>query len=77
LCGFPPFVSHDNQQEPLFDAILAGVFDFPSPYWDEIGSASRDLIINMLQNDPTVRFSSEDILDHYWLIIDNDIGGEV
>lgn len=33
LCGFPPFVSPDNQQDPLFDAILAGVFEFPEPYW--------------------------------------------
>lgn len=33
LCGFPPFVSTDNQQEPLFDAILSGVFEFPEPYW--------------------------------------------
>jgi doublecortin-like kinase 1/2 len=33
LCGFPPFVSPDNQQEPLFDAILSGVFEFPEPYW--------------------------------------------
>lgn len=33
LCGFPPFVSPDNQQDPLFDAILSGVFEFPEPYW--------------------------------------------
>lgn len=33
LCGFPPFVSPDNQQEPLFDAILSGIFEFPEPYW--------------------------------------------
>lgn len=36
LCGFPPFVSPDNQQEPLFDAILAGTFEFPEPYWVRI-----------------------------------------
>ncbi|KXJ72331.1 hypothetical protein RP20_CCG018341 [Aedes albopictus] len=67
LCGFPPFVSPDNQQEQLFDAILNGFFDFPAPYWNNIGDSVRDLIINMLQSDPELRFSSEDILDHPWL----------
>lgn len=73
LCGFPPFVSPDNQQEPLFDAILSGIFEFPEPYWDGIGEAVRDLINNMLQSDPEIRFSSEDILDHYWLMNEDEI----
>lgn len=68
LCGFPPFVSPDNQQEPLFDAILLGVYEFPEPYWTDIGEGVRDLISNMLQSDPDVRFTSEDILDHYWTL---------
>lgn len=68
LCGFPPFVSPDNQQEPLFDAILSGVYEFPEPYWTDIGEGVRDLISNMLQSDPDVRFTSEDILDHYWTL---------
>ncbi|XP_064554037.1 serine/threonine-protein kinase GA29083 isoform X2 [Drosophila montana] len=66
LCGFPPFVAPDNQQEPLFDAIISGVYEFPDPYWSDIGDGVRDLIANMLQSDPDVRFTSEDILDHYW-----------
>lgn len=71
LCGFPPFVSPDNQQEPLFDAILSGIYEFPEPYWSDIGEGVRDLISNMLQSDPDVRFSSEDILDHYWTLGEN------
>ncbi|XP_037957628.1 serine/threonine-protein kinase GL21140 isoform X2 [Teleopsis dalmanni] len=66
LCGFPPFVSPDNEQEPLFDAIISGVYEFPDPYWSDICDGVRDLIANMLQSDPDVRFTSEDILDHYW-----------
>lgn len=73
LCGFPPFVSPDNQQEPLFDAILSGIFEFPEPFWNGIGESVRDLINNMLQSDPELRFSSEDILDHYWLASDDDV----
>ncbi|KMY87163.1 serine/threonine-protein kinase GD17699 [Drosophila simulans] len=68
LCGFPPFVAPDNQQEPLFDAIISGIYEFPDPYWSDIGDGVRDLIANMLQADPDVRFTSEDILDHPWTI---------
>lgn len=68
LCGFPPFVSPDNQQELLFDAILSGIYEFPEPYWDGISEGARDLINNMLQSDPELRFSSEDVLDHFWLL---------
>lgn len=77
LCGFPPFVSPDNQQEPLFDAILSGVYEFPEPYWNDIGEEVRDLIANMLQSDPALRFSSEDVLDHPWTIgADGSDGGD-
>ncbi|KAH8251492.1 hypothetical protein KR038_006497 [Drosophila bunnanda] len=74
LCGFPPFVALDNQQEPLFDAIISGVYEFPDPYWSDIGDGVRDLIANMLQSDPDVRFTSEDILDHYWTIGNEENG---
>ncbi|XP_017834984.2 serine/threonine-protein kinase GA29083 isoform X2 [Drosophila busckii] len=74
LCGFPPFVAPDNQQEPLFDAIISGVYEFPDPYWSDIGDGVRDLIANMLQSDPDVRFTSEDILDHYWTMGNEDSG---
>ncbi|XP_058985874.1 serine/threonine-protein kinase GL21140 isoform X2 [Musca domestica] len=76
LCGFPPFVSPDNQQEPLFDAIISGIYEFPDPYWSGIGNGVRDLIANMLQSDPDVRFTSEDILDHYWTMGNDDIINE-
>ncbi|KAG4066406.1 hypothetical protein HA402_007042 [Bradysia odoriphaga] len=76
LCGFPPFVSYDNQQEPLFDAILSGVYEFPEPYWNDIGEGVRDLISNMLQSDPNLRFSAEDVLDHPWTIIDEECFAE-
>lgn len=68
LSGFPPFVSPDNEQEALFDAILSGVYEFPEPYWTDIGQGVRDLIANMLQLDPDLRFSSEDVLDHFWTL---------
>lgn len=69
LCGFPPFVSTDNKQEKLFEKILSGQYEFTSPYWDDISSSAKELISNMLQAQPELRFSAEDVLDHLWLSV--------
>lgn len=66
LCGFPPFVSANNDQEELFDDILSGQYGFPSPYWDSVSDLAKDLISHMLQSNPELRFSAEDVLDHPW-----------
>ncbi|XP_045466039.1 serine/threonine-protein kinase GL21140 [Harmonia axyridis] len=67
LCGYPPFVSQDNDQEKLFDCILSGQYDFPDEYWGEVSELAKELIQNMLQLAPEIRFSAEDVLDHPWL----------
>uniref|UniRef100_A0A0A9WRU7 non-specific serine/threonine protein kinase n=1 Tax=Lygus hesperus TaxID=30085 RepID=A0A0A9WRU7_LYGHE len=69
LCGFPPFVSANNDQEELFDDILSGQYGFPSPYWDQVSELAKDLISHMLQSNPELRFSAEDVLDHPWFEI--------
>jgi len=33
--------SENNQQEELFDQILLGQLDFPSPYWDNITDSAK------------------------------------
>lgn len=67
LCGFPPFVSSTNDQEELFDDILSGQYGFPEPYWNDVSDCAKDLISHMLQPNPDLRFSAEDVLDHPWL----------
>jgi doublecortin-like kinase 1/2 len=69
LCGYPPFVSQDNDQEKLFDCILSGQYDFPDEYWKDVSNLAKELIQNMLQLAPELRFSAEDVLDHPWLSI--------
>ncbi|XP_050520083.1 serine/threonine-protein kinase GL21140 [Daktulosphaira vitifoliae] len=66
LCGFPPFVSENNSQEELFDDILSGTYGFPEPYWDDVSDEAKDLVCSMLQSNPCLRFSAEDVLDHPW-----------
>jgi calcium/calmodulin-dependent protein kinase I len=50
LCGFPPFYSENTPE--LFDQIINGVYDFPSPYWDNISNSAKSLIQGLLQVDP-------------------------
>ena len=34
LCGYPPF--YDENDQKLFEQIMAAEFEFDSPYWDDI-----------------------------------------
>ncbi|XP_054637335.1 serine/threonine-protein kinase DCLK2 isoform X2 [Dunckerocampus dactyliophorus] len=67
LCGFPPFRSESNQQEDLFDQILQGRLDYPSPYWDNISHSAKELIRKMLQVNTEARYTAQDVLAHPWL----------
>ncbi|XP_060102642.1 serine/threonine-protein kinase DCLK2 isoform X2 [Heteronotia binoei] len=67
LCGFPPFRSENNVQEDLFDQILVGKLDFPSPYWDNITDSAKELISLMLQVNVEARYTASQILNHPWV----------
>ncbi|XP_022086203.1 serine/threonine-protein kinase DCLK1-like isoform X2 [Acanthaster planci] len=71
LCGFPPFRSETNDQEELFDHIIAGEFQFISPYWDSISEVAKDLISCMLEVDVDRRFSATQVMDHPWVVSDD------
>ncbi|KAJ8008558.1 hypothetical protein DPEC_G00106140 [Dallia pectoralis] len=70
LCGFPPFRSENNIQEELFDQILQGRLEFPSPDWDSISQPAKGLIGQMLQVTVETRFTAEDVLSHPWVMDD-------
>ncbi|XP_048034685.1 serine/threonine-protein kinase DCLK2-like isoform X2 [Megalobrama amblycephala] len=67
LCGFPPFRSERNQQEELFEQILLGRLEFPSPYWDNISATAKDLIGKMLQVNVGARYTADEVLEHSWV----------
>ncbi|KAL2770172.1 serine/threonine-protein kinase DCLK1 isoform 5 [Daubentonia madagascariensis] len=71
LCGFPPFRGSGDDQEVLFDQILMGQVDFPSPYWDNVSDSAKGLITMMLLVDVDQRFSAVQVLEHPWV---NDDG---
>ncbi|XP_015200173.2 serine/threonine-protein kinase DCLK2 isoform X1 [Lepisosteus oculatus] len=70
LCGFPPFRSENNLQEDLFDQILIGHLEFPSPYWDNITDSAKELIGRMLQVNVEARYTAEQVLAHPWVADD-------
>lgn len=39
LCGYPPF--YDENDTNLFKQILAGAYEFDSPYWDDISESGK------------------------------------
>ncbi|XP_019389998.1 PREDICTED: serine/threonine-protein kinase DCLK2 isoform X2 [Crocodylus porosus] len=67
LCGFPPFRSENNLQEDLFDQILVGKLEFPSPYWDNITDSAKELISLMLHVNVEARYTAAQILSHPWV----------
>ncbi|XP_036155608.1 serine/threonine-protein kinase DCLK1 isoform X2 [Myotis myotis] len=71
LCGFPPFRGSGDDQEVLFDQILMGQVDFPSPYWDNVSDSAKELITMMLLVNVDQRFSAMQVLEHPWV---NDDG---
>lgn len=77
LCGFPPFRSDNNLQEDLFDQILIGKLEFPSPYWDNITDSAKELISCMLQVNVEDRFTAEQILSHPWVSDDASQGNNM
>eukprot|EP00735_Rhodelphis_limneticus_P003077 TRINITY_DN142_c0_g1::TRINITY_DN142_c0_g1_i1::g.14414::m.14414 TRINITY_DN142_c0_g1::TRINITY_DN142_c0_g1_i1::g.14414 ORF type:complete len:368 (+),score=139.29,sp/P25323/MYLKA_DICDI/47.37/1e-82,Pkinase/PF00069.20/2.1e-71,Pkinase_Tyr/PF07714.12/5.8e-32,Kdo/PF06293.9/3.6e+02,Kdo/PF06293.9/0.0002,Kinase-like/PF14531.1/0.00012,Pox_ser-thr_kin/PF05445.6/0.00043,APH/PF01636.18/89,APH/PF01636.18/0.1,RIO1/PF01163.17/0.024,YrbL-PhoP_reg/PF10707.4/0.058 TRINITY_DN142_c0_g1_i1:69-1106(+) len=63
LCGYPPFF--DENTPTLFDTIMAGKFDFPSPEWDVISKEAKSLIKDrMLVRDPKKRATAAECLTH-------------
>lgn len=57
LCGYPPF---DFDQ---------GIYElaFNSPEWDNISSNAKELISNLLQDDPSKRNTAASLIKHPWL----------
>jgi len=65
LCGFPPF--YGESQKDLFENIMSGTFDFPSPEWDEVSEAAKEFIKKILVVSPEKRYTAAQCLNDPWL----------
>eukprot|EP00730_Choanoeca_flexa_P018865 TRINITY_DN9196_c0_g1_i4.p1 TRINITY_DN9196_c0_g1~~TRINITY_DN9196_c0_g1_i4.p1 ORF type:complete len:492 (+),score=123.20 TRINITY_DN9196_c0_g1_i4:35-1477(+) len=65
LCGYPPF--WDEQQQKLYEQIKQGSYDYPSPEWDSVTPAAKDLIDRMLDTNPKTRITIQEAMKHPWI----------
>ncbi|KAH8342756.1 hypothetical protein KR084_006072 [Drosophila pseudotakahashii] len=65
LCGYPPF--YDENDANLFAQILKGVFEFDSPYWDEISESAKHFIKNLMCVAVEKRYTCKQALAHAWI----------
>lgn len=67
LFGYPPFTSkNESNQDELFDAILAGDFQFPTQKSLNISNEAKNLIKSMLTVNPEERYTAEQVLKNPW-----------
>jgi len=70
LCGFPPF--YEEELPALFDQILKGRYDFPTPWWDNISPDAKNLVRKMLTVDPNKRIKAADVKTDKWITTASD-----
>ncbi|GAU43633.1 hypothetical protein TSUD_24020 [Trifolium subterraneum] len=66
LCGFPPFWAETGQG--VAKAITQSVIDFNTKPWPKVSHNAKDLVKKMLDPDPKLRLTAQEVLDHPWLI---------
>ncbi|XP_078144568.1 calcium/calmodulin-dependent protein kinase IGb [Centroberyx gerrardi] len=66
LCGYPPF--YEETETRLFSKIMKAQYEFDSPFWDDISESAKDFIRNMMQKNPSMRYSTDHALRHPWII---------
>ncbi|PIO65710.1 kinase domain protein [Teladorsagia circumcincta] len=69
LCGYPPFFSQNGlPMSPGMKAkIKSGQYTFPSPEWDCVSEAAKDLIKKLLKTDAAERITIEQTMQHKWI----------
>ncbi|XP_041836371.1 calcium/calmodulin-dependent protein kinase type 1D-like [Melanotaenia boesemani] len=65
LSGYPPFFEENETR--LFSKIMRAEYAFHSPFWDDISESAKDFIRNMMEKNPTKRFTTEQALRHPWI----------
>jgi calcium-dependent protein kinase len=66
LCGVPPFWAETEQG--VAQAILRGKLDFKREPWPKVSDSAKSLVRHMLEPDPKLRYSAQQVLDHPWMV---------
>ncbi|KAJ8751125.1 hypothetical protein K2173_016306 [Erythroxylum novogranatense] len=65
LCGVPPFWAETEQG--VAQAIIRSVVDFKRDPWPKVSDNAKDLVKKMLNPDPKLRLTAQQVLEHPWL----------
>eukprot|EP00252_Welwitschia_mirabilis_P021502 TRINITY_DN5531_c0_g2_i1.p1 TRINITY_DN5531_c0_g2~~TRINITY_DN5531_c0_g2_i1.p1 ORF type:complete len:523 (+),score=108.20 TRINITY_DN5531_c0_g2_i1:520-2088(+) len=65
LCGVPPFWAETEQG--VAQAILKGQIDFKRDPWPKVSENAKNLVRRMLEPDPKIRLTAQQVLEHPWL----------
>uniref|UniRef100_A0A8C7X983 CaM kinase-like vesicle-associated b n=1 Tax=Oryzias sinensis TaxID=183150 RepID=A0A8C7X983_9TELE len=71
--GNPPFYDetddddYENHDKNLFRKILAGDYEFDSPYWDEISDSAKSLVARLMEVDQDQRLTAQEAINHEWI----------
>ncbi|KAF5785868.1 putative protein kinase CAMK-CDPK family [Helianthus annuus] len=65
LCGVPPFWAETEQG--VAQAIIRSVVDFKRDPWPKVSDAAKDLVKKMLNPDPKLRLTAQEVLEHPWI----------
>jgi len=66
-CPCPAPLLFLNSRRRLFASIKEDPIDFPSPEWDPISAAAKELVGKMLCKDPRQRISAMGCVEHAWV----------
>ncbi|XP_067243274.1 caM kinase-like vesicle-associated protein [Chanodichthys erythropterus] len=73
LSGNPPFYDeaddddYENHDKNLFRKILAGDYEFDSPYWDDISESAKNLVSRLMEVDTDLRLTAQEAINHEWI----------
>ncbi|XP_070597234.1 caM kinase-like vesicle-associated protein isoform X1 [Erythrolamprus reginae] len=73
LSGNPPFYDDtddentDSHNRRIFRKILAGEYDFDSPYWDDISVSAKKLVSRLMEVEQDQRITAQEALGHIWI----------
>ncbi|XP_050223865.1 calcium-dependent protein kinase 8-like [Mercurialis annua] len=65
LCGVPPFWAETEQG--VAQAIIRSVIDFKRDPWPKVSENAKDLVKKMLNPDPKLRLTAQQVIEHPWL----------
>eukprot|EP01083_Nonionella_stella_P032799 89746_1 len=67
ICGFPPFLDVQGNQQKTFELIKRAKFAFPNIYFETCQPAVKDLISKLIVKQPAGRLAAHEARNHEWL----------